>query len=82
MYKNGVRKFKAANNVWTDTNPGVVKYLFVKYEFNGKVEEHKVKEHTGDVIELPEGKLDGQSQENEDTLEVSVDPTETITSMK
>lgn len=82
MYKNGVRKFKATNSNFGDTQPNVVKFLFVKWEFDGKVQEKKVKEHTGHDIELPEGKLGSSSQENENTLEVSVNPTETITTMK
>jgi hypothetical protein len=57
MYKNGVRKFKAANSVWTDTNPGIVKHLKIKWEFDGHTNNKDVKEHSGDVIELPEGSL-------------------------
>ena len=80
MYKNGVRKFKAANSVWTDTNPGIVKHLKIKWEFDGHTNNKDVKEHTGDVIELPEGSLASEQKNN--FIEVHVHPTDTITTIK
>lgn len=53
MYKEGTRTFKASNSTFTDTAPGVVKDLTIKFEYGGKSDKKTVKENSGNDIVLP-----------------------------